>query len=84
MQNLINKIAEILQKDMNYEDAGLAIAMAAAKDGMSYNDAYCKIHLAMDSLKHAEKYLANAAFKELAVEGKRINPEHMGNPKKYY
>ncbi|HAV1338023.1 TPA: hypothetical protein JG819_004687 [Vibrio parahaemolyticus] len=77
MQNTVNTLAHVLQKDMPHDEAGKELAMAMAKDSMSYNDAHCKIHHMMKVLECAEKHVAKAAFKELSMEGKHMNPSMM-------
>lgn len=86
MQHTINKLAEVIQKKIDHDEAGLELAVAMAQDDMSYYDAHCKIHHLMDALEYAERYLAKAAFKELARDGKRMNPANMisENPGKHY
>ncbi|HEQ3590725.1 TPA: hypothetical protein VGT17_005233 [Vibrio harveyi] len=77
MQHTINTLADVIQKNIEPYDAGRELAMAMANDEMSYHDAHKKIHRLMEILESAEQCLSKAAFKELAMDGKRMNPAHM-------
>lgn len=83
MKHFIATLADVMQKEMDHPDAGRELAMAMAKDDMSYHDAHCKIHHMMKVLEHAERCLSKAAFKELSMAGKRMNPALMGENSHY-
>ncbi|EPW7384746.1 TPA: hypothetical protein ACMD15_003407 [Vibrio cholerae] len=84
MQMTIKKLVEILQSDMTDDESlGRDLAMAMAKDRMSYNDAYEKLHEIKHILYHAEKCLSKAAFKELSRDNRQIDPSHISEMENY-
>ena len=76
MKHTVDAFVNALQhsKHRSAKDVGHSIAVAAAADGMTYQDAYCLFHHVIDSLNDAEKSLFMSS---LASDSRVIHSEHL-------